>query len=215
AVTEFGGFGGWYESYAISDTNGEFSLTVFPSIIDYLKAIPPEGSPYPSIIVDSYVMFEDQNLIIIMTSPVEPINSVIDFDPDTLNLQSKGSWVTVYIEFPPGENHDISDIDLSTISLNGIVFADTHWFEIGDHDLNGIQDLMVKFDRSLVQGLLEVGEGVTITINGLLIDGTPFGGTDIIRVISEPLRITTEVVPYTSSLMVHFVVSKYGIEDMT
>ncbi|MFX1484788.1 MAG: hypothetical protein ACFFCP_16545, partial [Promethearchaeota archaeon] len=189
--------------------------TVFPGIIDYLKATPPEGSPYSPVIVDRYLMFEDQTLIIIMTSPLEPINSVIDFDPDTLNLQSEGLWVTVYIEFSPGESHDISDIDLSTISLNGIVFADTHWFKIGDHDLDGIPDLMIKFDRSLVQGLLEVGENVAITINGLLIDGTPFGGTDTIRVISEPLLITTEVVPYTSSMMAHLVVSKYRIEDMT
>ncbi|NHI90818.1 MAG: hypothetical protein EAX87_14965 [Candidatus Thorarchaeota archaeon] len=215
AVTGFGGFDGYFSSSTTSDANGKFNLTVFPSIIDYLKATPPEGSPYSSIVVDNYVMFEDQNLIIIMTSPLEPINSIIDFDPDTLNLQSEGLWVTVYIEFSPGESHDISDIDLSTISLNGIVFADSHWFKIGDHDLDGIPDLMVKFDRLLVQGVLEVGESVVITINGLLLDGTPFGGTDTIRVISEPLWTITEVVPYTSSLMVQLVISRYEIEGIT
>ncbi|MFX1481829.1 MAG: hypothetical protein ACFFCP_01425 [Promethearchaeota archaeon] len=208
AVTEFGGFSGWYRSSTISDANGEFNFTVFPSIIDYLTATPPEGSPYASVAVDSYVMFEDQNLIIILTSPVEPINSIIDFDPDTLNLQSEGSWVTVYIEFTPGESHDISDINLNSISLNGLISADSHWFEIGDYDLDGNPDLMVKFNRSLVQELLEVGESVTITINGLLMDGTPFGGTDTIRVISEPLWKTIEAVPQISSSMTHLVVSK-------
>ncbi|GAI04166.1 unnamed protein product, partial [marine sediment metagenome] len=53
------------------------------------------------------------------------------------------------------------------------------------HDEDGITDLMVKFDRTSVQELLEVGDEVEIVITGELTDGTSFEGTDTIRVIDK------------------------------
>ena len=206
SVTSFGGFDGDYSSSTISDAEGKFNFTVFPSLVDYLTATPPEGSPYGPVAVDKFAMFEDKILIIILTSLVEPIKAAIDFDPDTLNLLSEGRWVTVYIEFPPGANHDINDIDLSTISLNGIIFAETSMFQIGDYDSDGTPDLMVKFDRLLVNELLEVGDSVTIIINGLLVDSTPFEGTDTIRVISNPLWKTIGTVLCTHCSMAYLAV---------
>lgn len=47
------------------------------------------------------------------------VSVAVDFDPDTLNLKSKGKPVTVYIELPTG--HDVSQIDVSSIRLNGAV----------------------------------------------------------------------------------------------
>ncbi len=45
--------------------------------------------------------------------------TVVDFDPDTLNLQSEGKFVTVYIELP--EDIDASEIDLFSLELNELV----------------------------------------------------------------------------------------------
>ncbi|GEM_PF-6653402 len=38
------------------------------------------------------------------------VEASIDFDPDTLNLKSKGKWVTVYTELPAG--YDVTDINV-------------------------------------------------------------------------------------------------------
>ncbi|MFW9770315.1 MAG: hypothetical protein ACFFEM_15970, partial [Candidatus Thorarchaeota archaeon] len=110
--------------------------------------------------------------------------SDVDFDPNTLNLDSKGRWVTVYIELPRDSEYTAKDIDISTVMLNGLVSAETNPYAIGDYDADGIIDLMVKFDRSAVQAVLMVGDEVTVTITGTLPDGSLFVGTDVIRVIS-------------------------------
>jgi hypothetical protein len=44
--------------------------------------------------------------------------------------------------------------------------------------------LMVKFDRSDVQDMLEPGDAVEVTVSGELTEGTPFESTDTIRVIN-------------------------------
>jgi len=111
------------------------------------------------------------------------VQAAIDFDPDTLNLKSKGKVVTVYIELPEG--YDVEEIDISTIMLNGIVPALAHPTDVGDYDSDGVLDLMVKFDRSNVQDMLEPGNEVEIELSGQLTDGTSFEGADTIRVIAK------------------------------
>jgi hypothetical protein len=105
----------------------------------------------------------------------------VDIDPNTLNLKSKGKWITCYIELPVGL--DVADIDVDTIILNGQVPAQAHPMEIGDYDLDGVADLMVKFDKDAVQATVEVGDEVLIIVTGELSDGTVFEGHDTIRVI--------------------------------
>lgn len=123
---------------------------------------------------------------------ISVIPTTIDFDPDTLNLRSKGKWITAYVELPEG--YDVSDIDVSTVMLNNTIpisLLDVPApkpvpTEIGDYDEDGIPDLMVRFDRALVQLFIcnqgiRYGE-VSLTITGELSDGTPFEGTDVIFV---------------------------------
>lgn len=110
------------------------------------------------------------------------VPATIDIDPDTLNLQSKGRWITAYIELP--DEYDVSNIDVSTILLANTVSAEANPTEIGDYNEDGIPDLMVKFDRSAVQDILEVGDEVEITVTGE-VAGTPFEGSDTIRVIDK------------------------------
>ena len=108
------------------------------------------------------------------------IPATIDFDPNVLNLKSKGNYVSVYIELPPG--YDLSRIDVASVSLNSTVPALSKATRVGDHDRDGIPDLMFRFDRAAVQATVEIGESVEITIAGE-IEGMQFEGTAIIRVI--------------------------------
>jgi len=108
--------------------------------------------------------------------------TTVDLDPDTLNLKSKGKFVTVYIELPPG--YDVGQIDVSSILLNGTVPALSRPTQVGDNDSDGVPDLMVKFHRTAVQEILTVGEEVGITIRGE-IAGIVFEGSDTIKVIDK------------------------------
>jgi hypothetical protein len=110
------------------------------------------------------------------------IPATVDFDPDTSDLKSKGKWVTGYIELPVGHGYAVSQINVSSIRLNGTVPALAKPTEIGDHDKDGVPDLMVKFDRAAVQAILQVGDNVEITVNGSLLDSRQFEGKDSIRV---------------------------------
>jgi len=113
----------------------------------------------------------------------DEIQATIDINPDTLNLNSKGKWITCYIELPG--DYDVEDIKVSTIKLNDEVPAESRPTGIGDCDGDGIVELMVKFDRSAVQEILEAGDDVEITVTGELDVDTKFEGSDTIRVIDK------------------------------
>ena len=130
-----------------------------------------------------------------LTVEVKPIPAVIDCDPDTLNLKSNGKWITYYIELPKG--YDVTQIDGSTISLNGIpvYLGKEGWAKgkatesnIMDHDKDGILERMVKFEREKVQKILEPEENAELIINGKVFYHqrlTDFEGRDTIRVINK------------------------------
>ena len=120
------------------------------------------------------------------------IPATVNIDPDTLNLRSKGKWITSYIELP--ESHNVSDIDVYTVVLNDTIpvsLLDVPTLEpvpteIGDYDEDGVFDLMVKFDKAFVESFI-YNQGITygevsLTITGELFDETPFKGTDIVWV---------------------------------
>jgi hypothetical protein len=119
--------------------------------------------------------------ITILTAP--KINNVtIDIDPDTLNPRSKGKWITCYIEVPSGYN--VTSINVGTILLNGNISSEERPSNIGDHDNDGVLDLMVKFDRQAVIAILNPGDDVKITI-AFKINGRELTGTDMIRVLDK------------------------------
>jgi hypothetical protein len=112
--------------------------------------------------------------------PKTGINATIDFDPNTLNKTSNGTWVVVYIEFPAG--YRPADVDISTVRLEGTIPAVQRPSAVGDYDKDGIPDLMVKFKRSDVINLLPNGDKVTVRVTGT-VGTTTFEGVDTIRVI--------------------------------
>ncbi len=128
----------------------------------------------------------------------------LDIDPDTLNLRSRGRWITAYIEIYDGR--DVRDIDVSTILLNEAIPAESRPTAIGDYDEDGIPDLMVKFNRSDVQKYIEglnlsggeagrFGYEVTLTLTGMFNDGTTFECSDTIRVLQGE-RMGVEPSPF-------------------
>jgi hypothetical protein len=115
------------------------------------------------------------------------INACIDIDPNTLNLKSKGQWITCYIEFCDPIGYDVANIDISSVKLNGVVPAEPRPSAIGDYDSDGIRDLMVKFDRAAVQRVLAVPRRhVAITVTGK-VGAYEFRGVDYIDVINPPV----------------------------
>jgi hypothetical protein len=127
------------------------------------------------------VDWDDPTIIYQFLWRAPAIPATLDINPDTLNLKSKGKWITAYIELPEGYN--VNDIDISTVKLNNKIEAELHPTEIGDYDTDGIPDLMVKFDRQELIATLSVGEA-TLTITGK-VNETLFEGSDTIRVIDE------------------------------
>ncbi len=130
------------------------------------------------------------NTSITLTGVFKPVAAVtIEIHPETLNLKSKGRWITCHIELPEGYN--VSDINRATILLNDTIPVDPFWVDkplesvIEDHD--GTSHLMVKFSRTAVTEYIHskgITYGkVTLTITGELYDGTIFDGSDVTRVI--------------------------------
>jgi hypothetical protein len=109
------------------------------------------------------------------------LEAIIDINPNTLNLKSKGKYFTCYIELPEGYN--AKDIDLSSILLEN--YDRPHESSIGDYDENGILELRLKFKKSTLKEWIEPGDEVEISVSGQLYNGIQFEGSDVIRVITK------------------------------
>ncbi|MFX0167017.1 MAG: hypothetical protein ACFFAG_13300 [Promethearchaeota archaeon] len=111
------------------------------------------------------------------------IIATIDIDPDKLNLKSKGKWITAYIELPI--EFELIDIELDGILLNELLSPKETTHKIGDNDNDNIPDLMLKFDRSIVQSIVEVegSQFCEITIEGQLVNGRSFKGSCEIEIL--------------------------------
>jgi len=107
--------------------------------------------------------------------------------PRTLNLRSRGRWITAYIELPEG--YSSRDVNVSTIMLNGTIPAEMRPIAREKCNYDEIPIIMVKFERQkLIDLILRNYEFtdkfgvVTLTITGKLKAGT-FQGSTSIKVI--------------------------------
>jgi len=107
---------------------------------------------------------------------VSLVNAEIEILPETLNLASKGKWISCKIWLP--EEYDVADVNSSSVFLEDEVQADWLWF-------NEKQNVvMAKFPQSEIAEILEPGD-VELTVAGYLMDGSYFVGTDTIKVINK------------------------------
>jgi len=133
------------------------------------------------------------------------IEATVDIDPDTLKKTSKGVPITAYIELPQG--YDVNNIDVGSVKLclDECVYAEDHPTAIGDYDTDDIPDLMVKFDRAEVIGLVEhivPPAEVEFTVRGTIVPpDIDFEGYDTIKVISSPKPPKDLTVNYSQPLL--------------
>lgn len=116
-------------------------------------------------------------------TPIWTIEATVDIKPETLNLKSEGQYVTAYIELPAGE-WGLEGIDVSSLRLNETIEPAECRPATGDYDADGIPDLMVKFSREALCGVLSAGKQ-TIALTGTFKDGADLTGEDTIRVLAK------------------------------
>ncbi len=104
------------------------------------------------------------------------VQAKAEIDPHTLNLNSKGRWITAFIWLP--EEYDVVDIDPNSILLEAQIKPERFWLTEDN------QIAIAKFDREQIQAILAVGD-IELTITGQLTDGTSFKASDLIKVIDK------------------------------
>jgi probable HAF family extracellular repeat protein/parallel beta-helix repeat protein len=96
--------------------------------------------------------------------------------PRTINLASKGNWITCYIWLPEG--YDVADIDPNSVLLEHQIKPEQ--FSVDQQK----QVATAVFNRDKVQGILNVGD-IELKITCQLTDGTYFEATDIVQVTDK------------------------------
>ena len=96
--------------------------------------------------------------------------------PRTINLASKGNWLSCSIRLP--EQYNVADIEPSSIFLEGQIQAE--YVRVDEQQ----QVAMARFTRQGVLPILEVGD-IDLKITGRLTDGTVFAASDTIKVIDK------------------------------
>jgi parallel beta-helix repeat protein len=112
--------------------------------------------------------------------------ALLEIKPETLNGKSQGQFVTVFLGIADGT--DPTTIRIETVRLwtqKGSVYAEPKMGGVSDRDGDGIPEVMLKFDRGALLGILWGGD-VTINVSGELEDGRAFFGTDTVHVIHMP-----------------------------
>lgn len=104
------------------------------------------------------------------------IPAIVKITPKALNLESNGNWISCTIQLP--DEYSIYDIDTDTITLNKQI--QPTWYKTDEE----AQKLLVKFDRSEIQDMLENAESpVSLRVAGKINDGSDFAGTDTVKIV--------------------------------
>lgn len=142
---------------------------------------------------DSVTLIAGENLLVVTArdnagheatlsrAPLADVPASIHAHPRVLRKNSNGQAFTMHINLP--EPYSPADIDCLTILVDGLVAPDCTHPGDGDEGGDGHGRLFM-FDRAQIQAIAPVGEW-TMVVTGTLTDGTPFRGTDTIRVTQK------------------------------
>jgi len=181
----------------VTDASGFYSVEVSPGIYDVtaeMTGYEPQTVMDVSVAADATVVQD----FALAPEAVGVLSVMLDLNPNTLNLKSRGMWVTCYIE--PPEGYSAEDIDFSTIMLGNVPVESRLKYGfvknpvIEDRDGNGIPELMVKFGKQAlleyVRDVLGITWGdVALEVTGELTDGTQFKGSDTIKVVGADTNV--------------------------
>lgn len=114
---------------------------------------------------------------------------MVDIKPEKLNINSNRRFITAYIELPEG--YEPGQVDIATVKITKIneeavdpIFVCSEPTEIGDYDLDGIPDLMVKFLMDDVREVIFHDLDLTFTLEGnLMASETSFYGNESVRAV--------------------------------
>ncbi len=102
--------------------------------------------------------------------------------PNSINPRSRGN---IPVAILGSAEFDVSDVDVSTVMLEGVSPLSAGLGAIEDVNGDGFQDMVFHFDTQAV--IAAVGGCVTeMTQTGDLLDGTPFSATDSVRILGCP-----------------------------
>jgi hypothetical protein len=106
------------------------------------------------------------------------IPSEVDLEPQSLNLDSNGNWVSYKIySFPDNPEYTVDDIDMTSVKVEN-VDANLKFGTLNNNKFIG------KVDRLLVEDAIgSPGDDVEVEVSGQLNDGTAFQGKAIIKAI--------------------------------
>ncbi|MCJ2563828.1 MAG: hypothetical protein LN417_07040 [Candidatus Thermoplasmatota archaeon] len=167
-------YSGGLIGYALRDNGGwRTEVVTTRGAIGSSVSLAVNSTGFPHISFDDFNSGELKHAARVDPLPPPSPSISLDIDPDTLNLKSKGRWITAYLS---AENASVHDIDVSTILLQDAL-APERWDYQDDV-------LMLKFSRQDLIAILEVGESVEIKLSGKWKDGTAFEAYDYIRVIN-------------------------------
>lgn len=126
------------------------------------------------------------------------VSASIRLFPDALTIscddrwnRCQSRWVACFIEL--GEDYDVTQIDGSMVCLNNIpaymgrewwARPQANWMNLTDVDWDGVLERMVMFERADIEAIAAAPE-TAVTVSGLLLDGTLFQGTAVIKVIEK------------------------------
>jgi len=109
------------------------------------------------------------------------VTAAVELTPNKINTKSKGP-VNCFIELP-ADGPTPQEIDFTSLRLAGVEPMRDRG-ALGDHDDDGIPDLMVQFSREELRGVLQVGANV-VALVGNLVDGTQIFGEAEIEVVGR------------------------------
>ena len=137
-----------------------------------------EGKYYSNDRPFSFSFYTDNSYSHLVVVP-EPVDAEIDIKPETLNLASRGKWISCKIWLP--EDYNVADVEPNSIVLEyDANEIEPEWLCFNENK----QVVMAKFNRVDVCEILEAGD-IDLTVTGHLADGTCFEATDTIKVIDK------------------------------